>query len=470
MKLKEAESPEEVEQALEAGDSELEEDIKSKLQDHLNGYILSLSSDEDLYSEEPDRLAEEVLHAGVPDKILSRMKSAYPTLVSDIPEEWLRDNLQYQVDQGAKDFFQGHSWGSRLMAFEQDDNPSSEGIVIRPLKVEISLPIEDTDFELVPARHIEKVLDSLGPSGATWHDGGMGYVYSGNIDHPSDSIVVYPDSSEFYEWLIDQRTNYYSDLVESDPDVAVRAFLKAMANREPDLYKKIRKAKLPEDVLASYAVAFFEDQDEGLQVIREALGMWDYAGSRGETILEVDREKLRDLGITSGRFWDGAPWKLVNLPPQELAYEGTLQRHCVGRYDMGYRDAVEIGDIMIWSLRSQFNKPLLTFEVSKPIWEMARSAEEKASAFEQVKGKLNRLAGETADEAAVVGYIFDALGVDPNRVPDFQPKRAANPGKPRRTFDQPHPGSESRTRRRNAPQRPPSELTRYNDLKRRLMR
>jgi hypothetical protein len=127
---------------------------------------------------------------------------------------------------------------------------------------------------------------------------------------------------------------------------------------------------------------------------------------------------LQALGITSGRWWDGAPWRLVNLPIEELAYEGTLMRHCVGRFDMGYRDAVERGLTQIWSLRSQFNRPVLTFEID--VHDM-RSAQPviRAGAIQQLKGKLNRQAGQDADEARVLFWIFAKLGVDPAGVEDF---------------------------------------------------
>ena len=134
-----------------------------------------------------------------------------------------------------------------------------------------------------------------------------------------------------------------------------------MKRDHPDIHKKLKKAKPPKDVMLSYATAYMADpEDEGIEVLREAVGMFGYEGTRGNTMLELGKDTLRELGITQGRWWDGAPWKLVNLPPEELAYEGTLQRHCVGRYDMGYRQAVERGDIQIWSLRSA-----LTFRCSR---------------------------------------------------------------------------------------------------------
>jgi len=473
MKLEDAGSEEEVQEALDAGDTALQKEIDDTVQSLLD---LSLEHSESEWKhhglDEWERLQQDAASAGVDQVILRTMKESYPSLFADIPEDAITEQLAREIAKGSHDFLQnGDTWGSKLMAFQEDDDPSDNDIVVRPTLIEMTVFREGGPLEYVPDDVVEEALSRLGPSGAEWADTGMGDYSSGMMNHPTRYLVVTPDSGEFYEWLVDQRTHYYGLLVDADPDIAVANFLSAMQRHEPELYKKIRKAKLPQDVLASYAVAFFEDQDDGMEVLREALGMWDYEGTRAETILEIDRGNLRNLGITSGRFWDGAPWKLLNLPPEELAYEGTLQRHCVGRYDMGYRDAVESGDIMIWSLRSQHNKPLLTFEVDKSIWDIAKTPEERGSAFEQIKGKLNRVAGENPEEAAVVGLIFDALDVDGSIIPDFQPQRAANPGVPRKTFDQPHqPRRAQPPRRPAAPRRPQSELQRYSDLKRRLMR
>jgi hypothetical protein len=201
------------------------------------------------------------------------------------------------------------------------------------------------------------------------------------------------------------------------------------------------KAKFPSSALKSYAAAFFEmlDNDEyededRVQFIREALGMWGYEGSDAEVVLEIDRDKLEELGVTRGKWLDNAPWRLVSLPPVELAYEGTMLRHCVGRFDMGYRERVERGDIWIWSLRDKYARPRLTWEVDTYLWASADAWQQsldlarnrRGGAIRQLKGFANRHAGLGNDEQKVLEYIFDELDVDPRSVHDYE-KRDKNP-------------------------------------------
>ena len=199
--------------------------------------------------------------------------------------------------------------------------------------------------------------------------------------------------------------------------VRVDHFLRSLDLRDPELAARIRKAELPADALAAYAVAYHGA--EGVRILKEAVGDFGYEGSRGETILEVGHEDLRAMGITSGRWWDGAPWRLVNLPVQELAYEGTRQRHCVGRFDMGYREAVERGEREVWSLRSVFDSPVLTFDVDASEWNAATTPVHAGIAIEHVGGKLNRDAGADPEEAKVLYFVCAALEVDPEFVGDF---------------------------------------------------
>jgi hypothetical protein len=286
---------------------------------------------------------------------------------------------------------------------------------------------------------VTEILKAEGPYGAEWEefdDGSddddrrfdTGWVESG------DNLRLEVKGWDAHEWAQDLRTEVYSDLIDADPAFAVKAMLKELGTREPDLAKKVRKAKLPKDVLADYAVTYFQDPDEGTELLKEAMGMLDYEGTQGEVLLELDRAALQALGVTKGRWWDGAPWRLIDLPEQELAYEGTLMRHCVGRHNMGYRDAVRRGETAIWSLRSRSNRPMLTFEIDLPRWNAAGAHPgERGRAIVQLKGKLNRRAGKDVPEQKALHWIFAQLGVDPRAVTDFAPI-AGNPGT---SFDSP---------------------------------
>lgn len=293
-------------------------------------------------------------------------------------------------------------------------------------------------------------------------------VRSGLWSEEWDTVSLWLTPADLKEWVVDERLEYFSELVDADPKKAVKAFVLDLARTHPDLAKRLKKAKLPTDALAAYAAMYFEDEEIGLQMIKESTGSFGYEGSRGETILEVTKDDLRKVGIGPGsKWWDGAPWKLINLPKEELAYEGVLQRHCVGRPDMGYRDAVEDEQIYVWSLRSRFNKPVLTWEVDREAWDSwserielpfrrptigpdhyhvvqygedpdqlyEKMMEGRAGSIEQIKGKLNRVPPKDAAELKVLTFIFSELAIDRAHVADYQPGAANNPSP--RSFDEP---------------------------------
>jgi len=484
MRLADAQYQEDVEEALAADDPEMKADIANLIHSHVEAALHwalhpgTTSRPYEISSDGPQKLNEDLDRSGLEEHLLDAMEKAHPDLFGDVPEGlvslFLHNDLRYATKAWAKD---GEPDRSELIEFRMSLRPrspvagASGSIHIAPIPFEISIPQQE-GLELVPAHHMIDELSAAGPDDANWQATGHGWWYSGIVDHPNLDLVARPKPEGFREWLVDLRTRYYSNLVNEDPEKAVAAFMRILETEHPKVHAKLKKAKLPADVLADYAVAYFEDPEEGLAVIQEAMGLWGYEGTKAETRLTIDRDVLRELGITSGRFWDGAPWSLLNLPPAELAYEGTSQRHCVGRHDMGYREGVEGGEIEIWSLRSKHNKPLLTFEVDMELWEpeydpMPEDARAvyRGRALSQVKGKLNRVPAQDHDEAAVLNWIFDQLGINPKFVEDYNaPGRAANPARPTRTFDQP-PGTA-------APQRnaPPSDLKRYAQLKRKLMR
>jgi hypothetical protein len=272
---------------------------------------------------------------------------------------------------------------------------------------------------------------------SSWEDviGGTSDIF---VDMPSDEYVL--------EMLLDWRFEGIAEIAEEDPATAIDFFLGELDRHAPDVGRALLKQKLPRDVLLSHAMAYLEMDnrdapiEERLQFVREAVGQFGYEDSRAEVIMEIDRSVLRDcLGIASGKWYERAPWRLVKLPPEELAYEGTMLRHCVGRFDMGYRERVEEMEIEIWSLRDRKGRPRLTWEVQLTGAEMPFDdvdedrmemfmTQERGAAITQLKGFANRLAGEGSDEQAVLTFIFSQLMIDPNSVRDYRP-RARNPSK-----------------------------------------
>ncbi|RLC33093.1 hypothetical protein DRH13_00165 [Candidatus Woesebacteria bacterium] len=112
------------------------------------------------------------------------------------------------------------------------------------------------------------------------------------------------------------------------------------------------------------------------------------------------------------------------LSPENLGYEGRMQRHCVGRPGMGYGRRINNRDIDIYSYRKPNTKAILTIEV-----ELDKN--EQPVAVRQVKGFTNRLPGfnpgdhstiaNLQEVADVKKFIEDYLGLDPFSVGDLRP-------------------------------------------------
>lgn len=318
---------------------------------------------------------------------------------------------------------------------------------------DLSVETEAETYEALVRRLCGATLEDWTREG-TWWDSKLEESYD------RDNMIYFqmPPGEEVWEQIRDWRFEALTRSIDNDPKPAIAFFLQQLERIDPEAHARLVKAKFPSSALKSYAAAFlemldndeYEDEDR-VQFIREALGMWGYEGSDAEVVLEIDRDKLEELGVTRGKWLDNAPWRLVSLPPVELAYEGTMLRHCVGRFDMGYRERVERGDIWIWSLRDKYARPRLTWEVDTELWESGGQElafaeplegvwEQSASMLEQrklarirrggairqLKGFANRHAGLGNDEQKVLEYIFDELDVDPRSVHDYE-KRDKNP-------------------------------------------
>ena len=112
------------------------------------------------------------------------------------------------------------------------------------------------------------------------------------------------------------------------------------------------------------------------------------------------------------------------LSPENLGFEGRMQRHCVGRPGFGYGPRIERREIDIYSLRKPNTKAILTIEVG-----LDESG--KPLSVKQVKGFANRLPGFDRGEHEEVTkiqevmdvkkFIEDYLGLYPYNVEDLRP-------------------------------------------------
>jgi len=436
MKLYEVDTEDEMIAALKAGDQELLSDLEKEVERAVYGAWSHATYDtEDLDDEQLFAQIDSGTGATWGD-ILEALIEKSPVdvdyVAERVPEERLyeaiRDELAGITDHGATP----HG-GLFVLADDREGYGHTE---LKPIYADLYVNFTD-QLAWVPEETMAKLLDRA--LTADWEDLGDNSWSSGWVETPESLWLVVTSGDRAYEFLLDQHRAWLDHLLENHREQANKMFLGEIRAVDPTLHKKFKKAKLPSDVLGSYALVWFEagedpdERAEALIVLREAMGIFGYEGSRAEVIVEIDRDTLRSLGITEGKWWDPAPWRLVNLPPEELSYEGTIQRHCVGRHDMGYREAVERGETQIWSLRSAFNKPVLTWEIDLNRWRRADPedarydprvtdlAAERGLAVAQLKGFRNRISATTPQEALVLGWLFRHLGIDPRYVRDVSP-------------------------------------------------
>ncbi len=236
--------------------------------------------------------------------------------------------------------------------------------------------------------------------------------------------VVYASPGDPNEWAVDMISAAYDDMADADPEGAAQQVLSTLPG---SLKFQIAEAKLSTKEIADLGRLLFDgshstedDFAEAIMEIREYLGdLTAKAPDDRRVLAVVDREQLRQWGITSGVLWEEAPWSLIVLAPSELRYEGMQMRHCVGDKDMGYIKAVREGDIEIWSLRSANGKPRFTLEVVPRLYRTLR--------IKQIKGKANRHFGYASaradrivfpEEVVFWWHLLAQLGIPPEDAAD----------------------------------------------------
>jgi hypothetical protein len=164
------------------------------------------------------------------------------------------------------------------------------------------------------------------------------------------------------------------------------------------------------------------DMDKLVAKLRELV-----AEGRGEgTVARAPREdevahvyEGTDDSI-AGRF--ARDMYVIRLRPDQLKAESAALKHCVGRSDMPYAQRARSGEIALYSIRDEENRPRFTIE------ERLRGVR----GILQVKGKVNRLPGfegggsklTRPDEVRYVVEFLVALGYTPAQISEFSDIRA----------------------------------------------
>jgi len=239
-----------------------------------------------------------------------------------------------------------------------------------------------------------------------------------------DFYVVYAGAGDLNEWAVDLVSEAYDDMADADPEGAAQSVLSTLPLR---LRNQIAEAKLSTKEIADLGRLLFDgshsaegDFEEAIDEISQYLDdLTAKAPDDRRVLAVVDRTQLRQWGITSGVLWEEAPWSLIVLAPSELRYEGMQMRHCVGDKGMGYIKAVREGDIEIWSLRSANGKPRFTLEVVPRLYRTLR--------IKQIKGKANRHFGYASaradrivfpEEVVFWWHLLAQLGIPPEDAAD----------------------------------------------------
>ena len=422
MKLEEATTPELFAQALESNDEE---------------FLLEL---EDELAYPVDRAKSfAVDEFWAPEELPAEWSQTVGELVTEGWDIGPMVRAAFDVNQAMAEAIYAVLTGARGGTGVDFSFPDTEGAVRLipqvhpevPFKTDVVAPVAFLGEEFLTKRFTEAGVRNLKKRKKR----GGGFTFTGTIaitpeDQLEEAAYIKLDVPLVRESLVDRMRQRVNERVQNDPEFAISELMRILDEQAPDLAEKVRKQRLPSDVLQAYAVALFSDPTRGIQVLREAMGEFGYVGSRATTVIELGRDELLELGLhRDSKFLARAPLRVQELPEQELAYEGTLQRHCVGRFDMPYRGRVNAGTHSIWSLRSQHGIPLLTMEIDRRAWDRATTPEQRGSAVMQMKLKMNEHPPRTPEEDLVLRHMMYRLGIEPRSVGDYlkKPRQAQNP-------------------------------------------
>jgi len=265
---------------------------------------------------------------------------------------------------------------------------------------------------------------------------------------PGEPLRIGVAEDRFEEWCRDLIAEHANKIAEQHPDQLIEMFWTRLRQSDVRMAAEF-KAMQPrrEDVLDLAVQWISGNHDDVAEEIAQYL---DSAKERGEAEkaeyepvdslltgepIVLNDDVLRQLGVTSGVFWEERPWHLVRLEARDLGREGRQMRHCVGDKGMGYIRALNNGEIEVWSLRSRDDKPRFTLQVDASFFAKGATPETRGKAIQQVKGKANRVPGyadaygrsgnvKFPEEIVIWSWIFEQLMVDPLVVEDFKGYKA----------------------------------------------
>lgn len=460
MLLEDAASAEQVANVLagahgEAEANELREDIEDKLRDVVRWY--GRHGGEVCEYEDFDLADAVVDNEKFLDAIIEQSPAEYDLRLLD------RDDLQERVNATAQR--KTTSWRPALFDWGQgrSGRPNTSGFSF-DVPSQMNCWISDRHFpenyEFIPSEFAEKFWDDLkSEMGISDWAEATDRIHENQGWADGEEITIGVGESDFAEWCRDLISEHINKIAEKNPNEVRAMFRSALREGLPRLAARFVAAQPNDDDVLDLAVKWFSgDQSEVRSEIEEWLDIVESPEGEAaedaerEVVVEVAEDDLRKLGITTGTLWEERPWKLIKLEPKDLPSEGTSMRHCVGSKGMKYLQAVQNGEIEIWSLRSKDNKPRFTLEVDESFYRAdnlsrlghspAGPDEFRARAIKQVKGKANRLPGYAdaygrskvvrfPEEVQLWAWIFDQLEVNAADVEDFVAFRAiVNPSAP----------------------------------------
>lgn len=442
MLLEEAQSREEVEAVLAAGDEELEEDIGDRLDEARRQWARSGGGGEYLELE--------------PDWILGVIQSSefFAALREEVP-------CQGVPDEALKEALDGI-----LVTTDRFNNPGFGIFTLYEVRgAAFKFPIEREishffDFdaiehvEKIPVERLEDFVEDLG-YGVEWEildedEDGTPRWASGHGEGEPSYLSAKEDDLE--EWCRDALSAYMDTWVRAHPAEAIEAFLKELNPSTADALREVANPN-DEDLMDMVHRFFTVPAEQGY--IEEEIEAFvaplraDTVPVERDTILTVSRDDLLRWGVTRGVMWEMAPWRLIRLTPADLRSEGRRMRHCVGDLNMRYLQALSGGGVEIWSLRDRADKPRFTLEVDPRFWQ--GQSPMRGEWIHQLKGKANRhpgyaQSGDTGllkfpEEVVFWQHVLRELGADPTEVADlpFLPEGGMLPNRQSsRSFDRPY--------------------------------